>query len=126
MSSLAEERCTPSRPEERIADAELGAWAARVPLWSLERGGAEPRLSRRFRFADFALALAFANRIGAIADAENHHPELTVEWGRVQVRWWTHVCRGLHRNDFVMAAKTDRLAAETQEPRREPPKKTPR
>ena len=111
-TSLADEHCTPSRPEGRIADAELGAWAARVPLWSLERGGPEPRLSRRFRCADFAQALAFANRLGAIADAEDHHPELTVEWGRVTVRWWTHVCRGLHRNDFVMAAKTDRIAAE--------------
>jgi 4a-hydroxytetrahydrobiopterin dehydratase len=112
--NLADAHCTPSRPEGRIADAELGSWAARVPLWSLERGGAEPRLARRFRFADFAQALGFANRIGAIADAEDHHPELTIEWGRVTVRWWTHACHGLHRNDFVMAAKTDRLAAEAR------------
>lgn len=66
-----------------------------------------PRIERVFFFADFASALAFTNRVGAMADAEDHHPALTTEWGRVTVAWWTHAIGGLHRNDFVMAAKTD-------------------
>ena len=108
---LAEQHCVRSTPEGRITDAALPAWLARVPAWSLERVGEVPRLVRRFKLATFAQALALANRIGAIADAEDHHPELTVEWGAVTVRWWTHVARGLHPNDFVMAAKTDHLMA---------------
>ena len=68
------------------------------------------RLERAFTFSDFAAALAFTNRVGAAAEAEGHHPALLTEWGRVTVTWWTHAIRGLHRNDFVMAAKTDALA----------------
>lgn len=68
-----------------------------------------PRLERAFRFPDFAGAMDFARRVGAAAEAADHHPSLLVEWGRVTVSWWTHKIRGLHRNDFVMAAKTDAL-----------------
>ncbi|HSE95394.1 MAG TPA: 4a-hydroxytetrahydrobiopterin dehydratase, partial [Methylomirabilota bacterium] len=60
-------------------------------------------------FPTFVAALDFTNRVGALAEAEGHHPALLTEWGRVTVSWWTHAIRGLHRNDFVMAAKTDRL-----------------
>jgi 4a-hydroxytetrahydrobiopterin dehydratase len=66
-------------------------------------------LSRRFRFDDFANALAFTNALGKLAEEEDHHPALLTEWGRVTVTWWTHKIRGLHRNDFVMAAKADEL-----------------
>ena len=54
-------------------------------------------------------ALEFTNRVGEMAEAEDHHPALLTEWGRVTVAWWTHVVGGLHKNDFVAAAKTDRL-----------------
>lgn len=67
-------------------------------------------LQREYRFKNFRQALAFTNRIGEIAESEGHHPALLTEWGRVTVTWWTHKIRGLHRNDFVMAAKTDKLA----------------
>jgi 4a-hydroxytetrahydrobiopterin dehydratase len=71
------------------------------------------RLERVFHFRSFADALAFTNRVGSIADDEGHHPALLTEWGRVTVTWWTHKIRGLHRNDFMMAAKTDALAPES-------------
>src|SRR5262249_11555034 len=58
-----------------------------------------------------AQALAFTNAIGELAEAEGHHPALLTEWGRTTVTWWTHKIKGLHRNDFVMAAKTDELYA---------------
>jgi 4a-hydroxytetrahydrobiopterin dehydratase len=68
------------------------------------------RLERAFKFKDFAEALAFTIKVGEIAEAEGHHPALLTEWGRVTVTWWTHKIRGLHRNDFIMAAKTDHLS----------------
>ena len=75
----------------------------------IERDGIR-RLERVFRLKDFAQALEFTNKVGALAEAEGHHPALLTQWGSVTVTWWTHKIRGLHRNDFIMAAKTDRLA----------------
>jgi 4a-hydroxytetrahydrobiopterin dehydratase len=109
--ALADERCVACRPGAPPVSADdLPALHAEVPGWTrVERAGIA-RLERVFRFPDFVQALAFANRIGALAEAEGHHPALLIEWGRVTVTWWTHAIGGLHRNDFVMAAKTDRLA----------------
>jgi 4a-hydroxytetrahydrobiopterin dehydratase len=108
MTELAKDGCEPCRKgAPTVTDEEAEALHREVPAWSiLERDG-EKRLERVFTFPDFAAALAFTNRIGAIAEAEGHHPALLTEWGRVTVGWWTHKIGGLHRNDFVMAAKTD-------------------
>ena len=84
-----------------------------VSGWQLLERDDIARLERVFHFPTFTAALAFTNRVGALAEAEGHHPALLTEWGRVTVTWWTHKIRGLHRNDFIMAAKTDRLAAES-------------
>ena len=62
-----------------------------------------------FSVDDFAQALEFTNKVGELAEEEGHHPALLTEWGRTTVTWWTHKIRGLHRNDFIMAAKTDEL-----------------
>lgn len=109
MEKLAEMACIPYREgEPRSPASEVAQLLSQVPRWQIvEREGIE-RLERAFRFKDFADALVFANRVGALADAENHHPEILVEWGRTTVTWWTHKVRGLHRNDFIMAAKVDR------------------
>jgi 4a-hydroxytetrahydrobiopterin dehydratase len=88
----------------------MAALRAEVPDWAVVRQDGVPRLDRVFTFPDFAAALAFTRKVGALAETEGHHPALLTEWGRVTVTWWTHAIRGLHRNDFVMAAKTDRLA----------------
>jgi 4a-hydroxytetrahydrobiopterin dehydratase len=85
------------------------ALRAAIPEWELVAEGGIERLRRVFRFDDFAQALAFTNAVAEIAEAENHHPALLTAWGSVTVTWWTHVADGLTRNDFVMAAKTDRL-----------------
>jgi 4a-hydroxytetrahydrobiopterin dehydratase len=80
---------------------------AELPGWQVvEREGIE-RLERLYRFKDFKSALAFTNRVGALAEEQGHHPALLTEWGKVTVTWWTHALNGLHYNDFVMAAKTD-------------------
>ena len=91
---------------------EIAELRPHIPGWELVERDSVPHLERAFRFPDFAGALAFTNRVGALAEEEGHHPALLTEWGRVTVTWWTHKIRGLHRNDFIMAAKTDRLAAD--------------
>jgi 4a-hydroxytetrahydrobiopterin dehydratase len=108
---LARESCVACRRDSpRVTDRELADLHAQVADWGLAEEDGVKRLRRDFPFGDFAQALAFANRVGAVAEAERHHPALLLEWGRTTVTWWTHAIGGLHRNDFVMAAKTDELA----------------
>ena len=112
MAELAKGKCEPcSKGAPRVTDAEADALLREVPAWEIIERDGEKQLSRVFTFPDFAQALAFTNRVGAIAEEEGHHPALLTEWGRVTVRWWTHKIGGLHRNDFVMAAKADEAAA---------------
>ena len=92
-----------------VTDEEIAELHPQIPDWQLLERDGVPRLERVFRFESFAAALAFTNRVGALAEAEGHHPALLTEWGRVTVAWWTHKIRGLHRNDFIMAAKRDAL-----------------
>ena len=108
MGPLAGLVCTPCRGgEPQASPEEITGWAAQLPGWSVvERAGVR-RLEKSFSFKDFALALAFTNRVAAQAEKAGHHPALLTEWGRVTVTWWTHKLKGLHRNDFIMAARTD-------------------
>ena len=69
----------------------------------------ENRLERDFNFIDFAEALAFVNKVGALAEAEKHHPDILLSWGKVKITLYTHKINGLHENDFVLAAKIDTL-----------------
>lgn len=110
MNQLAQMKCTACRGDEpRLTDAEIAQYRPHVPQWQIvERDGIK-RLERVFKFTDFAQALAFTNQVGQIAEEEGHHPALLTEWGKVTVTWWTHKIKGLHRNDFIMAAKTDQL-----------------
>jgi 4a-hydroxytetrahydrobiopterin dehydratase len=119
MKTLSTERCVAChRDSPRVTEAEIAELRPEVPDWQvLERDGIV-RLERVFHVPSFADALAFTNRVGALAEEEGHHPALLTEWGRVTVTWWTHKIRGLHRNDFIMAAKTDALAVETGSPMR--------
>jgi 4a-hydroxytetrahydrobiopterin dehydratase len=111
MSRLASEKCVACRRDApQVTLAEIEELRPQVPDWELVERDGIPRLERVLRFANFAEALAFTNRVGVLAEAQGHHPALLTEWGRVTVTWWTHKIRGLHRNDFIMAAKTDVLA----------------
>lgn len=111
MTQLTGQKCVPCHGGVPPAtDIEITALMPQIPAWTLvEREGIR-RLERVFRFPDFVQALAFTNRLGALAEAEGHHPAILTEWGRVTVTWWTHAIRDLHQNDFIMAAKTDALA----------------
>ncbi len=112
MAELAGETCVACRGGEPTLDrAEIDALLPQIPGWSVaERDGVE-RLEREYRFADFASALEFTVGVGGKAEEAGHHPALLTEWGRVTVSWWTHAIGGLHRNDFVMAARTDGVYA---------------
>ena len=95
-----------------MTEAEIAEFRREVPGWQLLERGGIARLEPVFHFPSFADALAFTNRVGTVAEAEGHHPALLTKWGRVTVTWWTHKIRGLHRNNFIMAAKSDALATE--------------
>ena len=108
--ALHQETCVACRGDATpLTPHEIEELLPAVPDLTVTRRDNVEQLERVHQCRDFAAALALANRIGALADAEDHHPELTVEWGRLTIRYWTHTLRGLHRNDFVMAARTSRL-----------------
>jgi 4a-hydroxytetrahydrobiopterin dehydratase len=108
--ALTEERCVACRPgAPRVTEAEIAALSPQIPEWEMIERNGVAQLRRVFRFRDFTEALAFTNRVGAIAEEAGHHPAILTEWGKVTVRWWTHDIGGLHRNDFIMAARTDAL-----------------
>jgi 4a-hydroxytetrahydrobiopterin dehydratase len=107
---LAQLDCTTRRDDESpLTDDEIAQLRTFVPQWEFVQQNGIKHLTRTFGFADFAQALAFTVQVGTVAEAEGHHPSLMTGWGRVTVTWWTHRIKGLHRNDFIMAAKTDRL-----------------
>lgn len=112
MTALSQERCTACRRDSpSVTPEEIAELRPQAPDWELIDTDGVPKLDRVFRFSDFAQALEFTNRVGELAEEEGHHPRLTTEWGRVRVTWWTHKIRNLHRNDFVMAAKTGEIYA---------------
>lgn len=107
-SDLAKQSCEPcSGSSSPVPESGWPALLEALPDWTVAREDGVPVLSRRFVFPDFAGALAFANRVGDLAEDADHHPRLVVEYGRVTVSWWTHAIGGLHRNDFIMAARSD-------------------
>jgi 4a-hydroxytetrahydrobiopterin dehydratase len=109
---LAGMRCVACRRgEPTLTDDEIAAYRHQVPDWEIVEIDGIRRLRRAFTFRDFASALRFTDRVGALAEQEGHHPALLTEWGRTTVSWWTHKIGGLHRNDMIMAAKTDHLYA---------------
>ncbi len=108
--TIRREKCVACRRDSpRVTHQEIAELSPQIPDWKLTDSDGISRLERTFEFRNFTDALAFAIKVGNAADEEGHHPRLTVEWGRVAVDWWTHKIRGLHRNDFIMAAKTDEL-----------------
>ena len=107
---LAELKCVACRGgDPSLTEAEIAELLPQVPEWQLVERDDIPRLQRIFKFKNYAQSLEFTNKVAAIAEEEDHHPLIVLEWGRVMVQWWTHVVKGLHKNDFIMAAKTDNL-----------------
>ncbi len=106
LNSMKCEACRVGAP--RVTEEEAKELLGQIPNWSLVRRDSIDQLERTFEFTDFAKALQFTNSVGEAAELDGHHPAILTEWGSVTVTWWTHKIRGLHQNDFIMAAKTDR------------------
>jgi 4a-hydroxytetrahydrobiopterin dehydratase len=114
MNTLSQQRCSLCQKDTpQVSEEQAAKFMPFIPDWEVVEIDNIQRLTRTFSFNDFLEALAFANKVGALAEEENHHPAILTEWGRVKVSWWTHIIKGLHRNDFIMAAKTDALLLET-------------
>ena len=108
-NELAHKICTPCRggvPPMALDEAK--SYLEQTPQWTLLSDGT--RIERTFKFADFKEALEFVDEIGALAEAEGHHPDVRFGWGYCTVELYTHKIRGLHENDFIMAAKIDELS----------------
>ena len=107
-SALAEKTCTPCRGGVPPLTPEAAeGYRAQAPEWTLLDGAT--RIERRFRFKDFREAFAFVARAAELAEAEGHHPDITFGWGYAAVSLRTKKIKGLHENDFIMAAKLDRM-----------------
>ena len=110
MEELESQHCEACRKgAPTVTEKEAAELSPQIPDWERRERNGVPQLERTYRFDDFAGALAFTGRVGELAEREGHHPALLTEWGRVTITWWTHKIRGLHRNDFIMAARTDAL-----------------
>jgi len=110
MTELQESKCIPCRGgEPTLTEAEISILTPQVPQWQVAERDNIKRLERLFKFKNFAQALKFTDAVGELAEAEGHHPAILTEWGKVTVTFWTHKIKGLHNNDFIMAAKSDKL-----------------
>ena len=110
MTELNTKQCEACRADApRVTAAQIDELSPQIPEWDLIEVDGIQHLSRAFQFQNFEQALAFTNKVGALAEQEAHHPAILTEWGQVTVTWWTHKIRGLHINDFIMSAKTDEL-----------------
>lgn len=110
MNNLASQKCIPCRGgDPALTESEIANLRKQIGDWQVITQDNILRLQRVFKFKNYAQAVEFTNKIATIAEGQDHHPLMILEWGRVTVQWWTHVVKGLHRNDFIMAAKTDGL-----------------
>jgi 4a-hydroxytetrahydrobiopterin dehydratase len=110
MINLAAGKCVACRGgEPKLTDAEIEELMPHIHQWEVKEVDGMKRLSKTFKFKNFAQALEFTNKVGTAAEEQDHHPLIVTEWGKVTLQWWTHKIGGLHKNDFIMAAKSDEL-----------------
>ncbi|GAA6136210.1 4a-hydroxytetrahydrobiopterin dehydratase [Oceaniserpentilla sp. 4NH20-0058] len=108
LSQQTCEACKADAP--KVSDEELALLIKEIPDWVQVSEDSILKLRRVYSFKNYQQAVDFTNKVAGIAEQENHHPDILLEWGRVTVTWWSHKIKGLHKNDFIMAAKTDELA----------------
>lgn len=110
MNKLYQQECEACKADApHVSDEELPALINEIPDWQAIVEEGIMKLRREFTFKNFKLALDFSNRVGALAEEHGHHPAILTEWGKVTITWWSHEMGGLHKNDFILAAKTDRV-----------------
>ena len=110
MNELTSLSCSqPKKGDPPLSKTEIEKYIPQVPDWEIVEVEGVKQLTRKFKFPDFESALRFTNRIGELAEKEDHHPAILTEWGKVTVTWWTHAVNGLHLNDLITAAKSDQI-----------------
>ena len=110
MTKLSQQACEACRADApKVTGQEKQELLSAIPDWEDVMVDGEEQLRRVFTFKSFVEAQTFTNKVADLAEAENHHPAILLEWGKATVRWWTHKIGGLHKNDFIMAARTDEL-----------------
>ena len=108
--NLAEQSCDNNYSRSSIlSEADKNLLLSELDGWSIAIDDEIQKLTKQFKFKNFLQALKFTNDVGAMAELENHHPLISTEWGQVTINWWTHELGGLHKNDFICAAKTNSL-----------------
>ncbi|MGK0445200.1 MAG: 4a-hydroxytetrahydrobiopterin dehydratase [Bermanella sp.] len=107
---LIEEHCKACRQDaEPVSDEALADFLTSHPHWVCKEESGILKLHREFTFPNYAQAVAFTNQVANLAELEDHHPDMLLQWGKVTLTWWTHSINGLHKNDFIMAAKSEAL-----------------
>jgi 4a-hydroxytetrahydrobiopterin dehydratase len=110
MAVLAELKCTVCNSgDDPMSKTVIQKNLKKIPDWHLVEEGGTEKLHREFKFPNFSKAANFAIAVAKLAENEGHHPHISMEWGKATIRWWTHKIDGLHRNDFIMAAKTSKI-----------------
>ena len=105
---LSKSTCEACREDAAsLEDAQIEELLLKVPSWKVYKDGNIKKLICSFAFSDYEQSLEFTNKIAHLAEKEDHHPEIVLEWGKVTVIWWSHKINGLHMNDFICASKTD-------------------
>ena len=112
MVNLSEQSCEACRIDApKLSEAEINSLLPDLMEWTLLQNPMY-QLKKVFSFKDYLGAINFTNNLTKIADEEDHHPKIVLEWGKVTVLWWSHKIEGLHKNDFICASKTDSLYSE--------------
>jgi 4a-hydroxytetrahydrobiopterin dehydratase len=110
MNQLTNKTCVACRVGAPLAtEEEINEFMQQLPHWSIVEENEVKRLKRVFTVNNFKDAVAFTQKVAVLSEDENHHPSILTEWGKITVCWWSHKIKGLHVNDFIMAAKTDQL-----------------
>ena len=112
-NELSQNSCEACRVDAPVlSDQEIKHLAPQIPSWMVHEEDGIKRLICSFAFSSYEDSVNFTNKVAELAEQEDHHPEIVLEWGNVTVSWWSHKIKGLHKNDFICASKTDDLFKE--------------
>jgi 4a-hydroxytetrahydrobiopterin dehydratase len=110
INNLLDSTCEACRVDApKVTEEEIKELKPLVPSWEIIENNQQRKLICSFAFSSYKEGVSFANKIADLAEQEDHHPEILIEWGKVTVTWWSHKIKGLHKNDFIAAAKTDQI-----------------
>ena len=110
MSDLASSTCEACRIDApMVSDDEAFILIKEIEGWDFIDDGVK-KLTKEFSFSNYSDSVDFSNKVADIANQEDHHPQIILEWGKVTVIWWSHKIKGLHKNDFICAAKTNNIS----------------